>query len=52
MGSKDEKSDNIEKMTIPGNKMLYRLYDENNKAIADVITLEDEVIDEKNHTCF
>lgn len=47
MGSKDEKSDNIEKMTIPGNKMLYRLYDENNKAIADVITLEDEVIDEK-----
>jgi nicotinate phosphoribosyltransferase len=44
---KMKKSDNIEKMTIPGNKMLYRLYDENNKAIADVITLEDEVIDEK-----
>lgn len=43
---KMKKSDNIEKMTIPGNKMLYRLYDKNNKAIADVITLEDEIIDE------
>ncbi len=39
-------SDNIEKMTIPGNKQLYRFYDENNKAIADLIALEDEVIDE------
>lgn len=39
-------SDNIEKMTTPGNKMLYRLFDKNNKAIADLITLEDEVIDE------
>lgn len=44
---KMKKSDNIEKMTIPGNKMLYRLYDKNNKAIADVITLEEEVINEK-----
>src|SRR5690554_3326398 len=43
---KMKKSDNIEKMTIPGNKMLYRLYDKNNKAIADVITLEEEVINE------
>lgn len=43
---KMKKSDNIEKMTIPGNKMVYRLYDVNNKAIADVITLEHEVIDE------
>lgn len=41
-----KKSDNIEKMTIPANKKLFRLYDKNNKAIADVIALEDEVIDE------
>ncbi|NLN50503.1 MAG: nicotinate phosphoribosyltransferase [Acholeplasmataceae bacterium] len=39
-------SDNIEKTTIPGNKMLYRLFDQSNKAIADVITLEEEIIDE------
>lgn len=43
---KMKKSDNIEKMTIPGNKKLFRLYDKNNKAIADVIALEDELIDE------
>ncbi len=43
---KMKKSDNIAKMTIPGNKKVYRLFDEKNKAIADVITLEDEVIDE------
>ncbi|HHT39232.1 MAG TPA: nicotinate phosphoribosyltransferase [Acholeplasmataceae bacterium] len=38
-------SDNVEKTTLPGIKGLYRFYDENNKAIADVITLSDEVID-------
>jgi len=35
-------SENIEKTTIPGFKQVYRFYDENNKAIADVITLFDE----------
>lgn len=43
---KMKKSDNIEKMTIPGNKKLFRLFDKNNKAIADVIALDNEVIDE------
>ena len=38
-------SENIEKLTDPGFKTLYRLYDkDSNKAIADVITLDDEKI--------
>ncbi len=44
---KIKKSENVAKITTPGFKTLYRLYDkENNKAIADVVTLHDEVIDE------
>ena len=44
---KIKKSENISKITTPGIKTLYRLYDkENNKAIADVVTLFDEQIDE------
>ncbi len=39
-------SENVQKTTIPGFKQVYRFFDENNKAIADVITLHDEVIDE------
>lgn len=40
-------SENVEKITTPGFKQVWRLYDrENGKAIADVITLESEVIDE------
>lgn len=39
-------SDNVAKTTIPGFKQVYRFYDEDHKAIADVITLHDEVIDE------
>ncbi len=40
-------SDNIEKITTPGFKTLYRLYDnDTKKAIADVITLDGEVIPE------
>lgn len=40
-------SDNIEKITTPGFKTLYRLYDNaTKKAIADVITLDGEVIPE------
>jgi putative nicotinate phosphoribosyltransferase len=40
-------SENVEKITNPGFKQVYRLYSrENNKAIADVITLADEVIDD------
>ena len=40
-------SDNTEKITNPSFKNLYRLYDkENGMAIADLITLRDETVDE------
>lgn len=40
-------SDNVGKITNPGNKEVYRLYDKaTGVALADVITLADEVIDE------
>ena len=40
-------SENIEKVTNPGYKTVWRLFDkENNKAIADVLTLADEIIDD------
>ncbi len=43
--SKIKISDNVQKTTIPGFKQVYRFYDENGMAEADVITLFDEVID-------
>ncbi len=47
-------SNNIEKITNPGSKQVYRLYDrDTNKAIADVITLSHEIIDDtKPYTIF
>lgn len=47
-------SNNIEKITNPGSKQVYRLYDrDTKKAIADVITLAHEKIDEtKPYTIF
>ena len=40
-------SENEEKITNPGFKKIYRIFDKSeNKAIADLITLDDEVIDE------
>ena len=40
-------SENVEKITNPGFKTLYRLYDkENGKAVADIITLDGETIPE------
>lgn len=40
-------SDNVTKITNPCTKELWRLYDnETNKAIADVLTLHDEIIDD------
>ncbi|MGI6189782.1 MAG: nicotinate phosphoribosyltransferase [Caldicoprobacteraceae bacterium] len=40
-------SENVEKITNPGFKQVYRLYERaTGKAIADVITLHDEVIDD------
>lgn len=38
-------SNNPEKTTIPGFKQVYRFYDDKHNAIADVITIHDEVID-------
>ena len=41
-------SENVAKITTPGVKKIYRLYDrETEKAIADVITLADETIDDE-----
>ena len=51
---KIKKSENIAKITTPGFKMLYRLFSrETGKAIADVITLHDEEIDDtKDYVIF
>ncbi len=38
-------SENVEKMTTPHFKKVYRIYDRNGKAIADQICVYDEVID-------
>ena len=43
---KIKRSDNPVKVTLPGHQELYRIYDENHMAVADLITLSDEVIDE------
>ena len=46
-------SDNTIKITNPGFKKVYRFYDNNtNKALADVITLNDEVIPADSYTIF
>ena len=40
-------SENVGKITLPGFKSVWRLFDnETNKAIADVVTLNDEIIDD------
>lgn len=47
MEPKIKLSENVEKITLPGFKQVYRLYERSSeKAIADVITLHDEEIDE------
>lgn len=38
-------SENIIKITNPGFKQVYRLYDKKNMAIADLVTLNEEIID-------
>ena len=46
-------SNNTIKITNPGFKKVYRFYDKNtNKALADVITLNDEKIPESSYTIF
>lgn len=51
---KIKKSENVSKITTPGFKNLYRLFsNDTGKAIADVITLHDEIIDDtKEYTIF
>lgn len=39
-------SENVEKITTPGFKKIYRIYDRNGKAVADQICVYDEIIDE------
>ena len=47
MKPKIKLSENVAKVTTPGAKKLWRLYDnETGKALADLITLEDEIIDD------
>ncbi len=42
-------SDNVSKLTVPCFKQVWRLYDnESGKALADVLTLRDEVIDDSS----
>lgn len=38
-------SENMEKTTIPGLKKLYRIYDQEGKAVADLLTAWDETVD-------
>ena len=38
-------SSNVEKVTNPGNKEVYRIYDNENKIVADLITFYDEEFD-------
>ena len=46
-------SENVTKITTPGFKQVYRLYSaDTSKAIADVITLNDEVIDSDSYELF
>ena len=46
-------SENVAKITTPGFKQVYRLYSsENSKAIADVITMHDEIIDTDTYELF
>ncbi len=46
-------SENVAKITTPGFKQVYRLYSkENSKALADVITMADEVIDSEEYEIF
>ena len=42
-------SENSDKITNPGNKEVYRIYDENDKIVADLIALNDEVVDNTNN---
>ena len=38
-------SENVEKITNPGLKKVYRIYDENGHAVADMIAMPDETVD-------
>lgn len=38
-------SENVEKITNPGFKQIWRIYDQEGKAVADLLTLHDETVD-------
>lgn len=38
-------SENVEKITNPGLKKVYRIYDQDGKSVADLLTLADETVD-------
>lgn len=46
--SKIKISENSEKITNPGNKEVYRIYNSDNMLVADLLTLEDENISNEN----
>ncbi|MBQ8095327.1 MAG: nicotinate phosphoribosyltransferase [Clostridia bacterium] len=45
-------SDTVEKTTNPGLKAVYRIYDKNGMAVADLITKAGEAVDVENHYRF
>jgi len=45
-------SDNPQKMTNPGDKKIFRIYDHNNKAYADILMLASETINSNNKITF
>lgn len=45
-------SENVEKITNPGLKKLYRVYDENNKAIADIIAKYNEELEDLSEVSY
>lgn len=45
-------SENIEKITTPCLKQVYRIYNEEGKAVSDLLTLKDEIVDVHNKYSF
>ena len=52
LSNKIKLSDNPAKLTNPGDKKIYRIYDTSNKAYGDIITLNDEFLDNTEDTTF
>jgi len=52
LSNKIKLSDNPTKLTNPGDKKVYRIYDASNKAYGDIIMLNDEILDNSKDTTF